>query len=83
MNENKETKWLDLDELSEYIHLQKAYIYKLINQGRLPFPVYKPAGKLYFDRVEVDNYIRTSKPKARKNTGQRGRPRVRKIIKVA
>jgi len=48
---------LNLDEVCEFTGLSKSYIYKqCMNGGNIPH--YKQAKHLYFDRVEIENWLR-------------------------
>lgn len=47
----------NFNDLASYTGLSKSYLYKLSSIGKLP--AYKPFGKcLYFDRTEVDNWLK-------------------------
>ena len=53
---------LTLEEVAEYTHLSKSYIYKLTSKGDIPY--YKPNGKqLYFKRTEIDEWLLTNRNK--------------------
>ena len=55
-------KILTLEEVAEYTHLSKSYIYKLTSKGDIPY--YKPNGKqLYFKRTEIDEWLLTNRNK--------------------
>lgn len=50
------SKPLNLEAASEYLHVSKSYLYKLTSQNKIPY--YKPSGKLvYFDKKELDQWI--------------------------
>ena len=50
---------LTLEEVAEYTHLSKSYVYKLTSKGDIPY--YKPNGKqLYFKRTEIDEWLLTN-----------------------
>ena len=52
---------LTLEEVAEYTHLSKSYVYKLTSKGDIP---YKPNGKqLYFKRTEIDEWLLTNRNK--------------------
>ena len=50
---------LNIDEVCKLTGLSKSTIYKLTHFGRIPF--YKQAKHLYFDRVEVENWLKSNK----------------------
>jgi hypothetical protein len=51
---------LTLEEVAEYTHLSKSYVYKLTSKGDIPY--YKPNGKqLYFKRTEIDEWLLTNR----------------------
>ena len=53
---------LTLEEVAEYTHLSKSYVYKLTSKGDIPY--YKPNGKqLYFKRTEIDEWLLTNRNK--------------------
>lgn len=48
---------LTLDEAAIYTDLAKSFLYKLTSEQKIPH--FKPGGKkIYFDRVELDNWLR-------------------------
>ena len=53
---------LTLEEVAEYTHLSKSYVYTLTSKGDIPY--YKPNGKqLYFKRTEIDEWLLTNRNK--------------------
>ena len=53
---------LTLEDVAEYTHLSKSYVYKLTSKGDIPY--YKPNGKqLYFKRTEIDEWLLTNRNK--------------------
>lgn len=53
---------LTLEEVAEYTHFSKSYVYKLTSKGDIPY--YKPNGKqLYFKRTEIDEWLLTNRNK--------------------
>jgi len=50
---------LNLDEVCKLTGLSKSHIYKLTCWGKIPF--YKQAKHLYFDRVEVENWLKENR----------------------
>jgi len=53
---------LNLDEVCSLTGLSKSHIYKLTCWGKIPF--YKQAKHLYFDRAEVESWLKTNKSKS-------------------
>jgi excisionase family DNA binding protein len=47
---------LNIDEVCLLTGLSKSTIYKMTCNGTIPF--YKPAKHLYFDRVEIENWLK-------------------------
>ncbi|WP_455674459.1 helix-turn-helix domain-containing protein [Phocaeicola sp.] len=48
---------LSFDEASKFLNLSKSYLYKLTSGNLIPH--YKPQGKmLYFERVELESWLR-------------------------
>ena len=53
---------LTFDEAAAYIGISKSYLYKLTAGCKVPH--YKPEGKtLYFDRIELEAWLRRNKVK--------------------
>ena len=50
---------LNIDELCTLTGLSKSTIYKLTMNGKIPF--YKQAKHLYFDRVEVEAWLKINR----------------------
>ena len=50
---------LNIQNAADYLHLKKSYLYKLVSQGGIPH--YKPRGRLYFLKEELDNWITREK----------------------
>ena len=49
-------KPMSVIEAAEYCRLSKAYIYKLVYQGKIP--CYKPAGgRIFFKQEELEQFI--------------------------
>lgn len=53
---------LNLDEVCSLTGLSKSHIYKLTCWGKVPF--YKQAKHLYFDRVEIENWLKVNRFKS-------------------
>ncbi|MDX2442447.1 MAG: helix-turn-helix domain-containing protein [Bacteroidales bacterium] len=47
---------LNIDEVSKLTGLSKSTIYKFTHKGKIPH--YKQAKHLFFDRVEVENWLK-------------------------
>ena len=55
-------EYMDMNQASAYLRLKKSYIYNLVFKNKIPF--YKPNGKkLYFNKVELNEWIRQSRVK--------------------
>lgn len=54
-------EWLTVEQLSHILDLKQSSIYQLIYQKRIPS--YKRGGRLYFDAVEIDEWVRAGKKK--------------------
>ena len=52
---------LNLDDVCNLTGLSKSHVYKRTMQGTIPH--YKQAKHLYFDRVEVENWLRENQIK--------------------
>jgi excisionase family DNA binding protein len=51
-----EQNLLTIDTCAHYLNLKKAYIYKLVSLGKLPY--YKPlGGKVYFKKSELEAFV--------------------------
>jgi len=50
---------LNLDEACTLTGLSKSHIYKLTCWGKIPY--YKQAKHLYFDRLELENWLKTNR----------------------
>lgn len=51
-----ERKYIGLIEAAEFLGLSPKYCYNLVCLGKIPY--YKPAGRLYFLRADLEEYIR-------------------------
>lgn len=55
---------LSFDEASKFLNLSKSYLYKLTSGNLIPH--YKPQGKmLYFEKVELEAWLRQNPIKTR------------------
>ncbi len=52
-------KVLNIDEVSKLTGLSKSTIYKFTHFGSIPF--YKQAKHLYFDREEIENWLKANR----------------------
>jgi excisionase family DNA binding protein len=50
---------LNLDEVCTLTGLSKSHLYKLTCWGKIPF--YKQAKHLFFDREEIENWLKTNR----------------------
>lgn len=50
-----ETKYFDMDELTEYIHLSKSSIYKRVSNKTIPFV--KLGTRTVFVREQIDQWV--------------------------
>ncbi|MBM3246253.1 MAG: helix-turn-helix domain-containing protein [Candidatus Omnitrophica bacterium] len=57
------TRLIDIDELANYLKLQKQTIYNWLHQGRISG--IKVGGVWRFDRREIDNWLKTRRRSAR------------------
>jgi hypothetical protein len=62
--ENKisgEKRWLNISEASHYLGYSKDHIHKLKDSNFIENKhYYKKAGKLLFDKLELDNWVKSS-----------------------
>jgi excisionase family DNA binding protein len=50
---------LNINELSKLTGISKSTIYKFTSNGSIPY--YKQAKYLFFDRVEIENWLKENK----------------------
>lgn len=50
---------LNIDEVSKLTGLSKSTIYKFTHLGKIPF--YKQAKHCFFDRVEIENWLKANR----------------------
>jgi excisionase family DNA binding protein len=50
---------LNLDEVCIYTGISKSFLYKLTSGKKIPF--YKQAKHLYFDRMEIENWLKENR----------------------
>lgn len=53
------TRLMNIDELADYLRLQRQTIYNWLNQGKISG--IKVGGVWRFDRKDVDDWLRSSK----------------------
>jgi len=64
----QQNEFLTLKEASDYLQLSKSCLYKMTSKKELPF--YAPGGKkIYFKRVELNNWILSSKVSSTNDIG--------------
>ncbi len=51
----EEKKFLDMDELAEYVHLSKSFIYKRVCYKTIPFV--KLGTRTVFIREQIDQWV--------------------------
>lgn len=59
--ETQNVQIIDINGAVNFLKLKKSYIYLLIHKRKIPF--YKPGRKVYFDKIELQNWILNSKVK--------------------
>lgn len=58
---NGEKRWLNINEASNYLGYSKDHIHKLKDSDFIENKhYYKKAGRLLFDKLELDNWVRTA-----------------------
>lgn len=64
----QQQEFLTLKEASEYLQLSKSCLYKITSKKEIPF--YAPGGKkIYFKKVELDNWILSSRVSSTNDIG--------------
>lgn len=58
-------KYLNIDEVSEYINKKKATVYQMTHMRKIPF--IKIGGNLLFDPDDLDVWLESQKIRVRKN----------------
>ena len=61
---------LNLDEVCSLTGLSKSHVYKLTCMGTVPH--YKQSKHLYFDRVEIENWLKTNRFKPSDEINEEG-----------
>lgn len=58
---NGEKRWLNISEASHYLGYSKDHIHKLKDSDFIENKhYYKKVGRILFDKLELDNWVRTS-----------------------
>ena len=58
-NQKKYSEYLTIEEVSEYLHLALPTIYGFTSKKEIPF--IKKGKKLYFKKLDLDNWLITKK----------------------
>jgi excisionase family DNA binding protein len=53
----KENKFLDVQELTDYIHMSESYVYKMVSKNSIPH--IKLGTRTLFERNQIDNWVRS------------------------
>lgn len=65
---NGEKRWLNVNEASHYLGYSKDHIHKLKDNFFIENKhYYKKAGRILFDKIELDNWVKTSSSKIEPN----------------
>ena len=51
----EERKFLDVQELTEYIHMSESYVYKMVSKQLIPH--IKMGTRTLFERNQIDNWV--------------------------
>jgi excisionase family DNA binding protein len=51
----KENKFLDVQELTDYIHMSESYVYKMVSNKSIPH--IKLGTRTLFERNQIDNWV--------------------------
>jgi len=51
----EEKKFLDVQELTEYIHMSESYVYKMVSKKIIPH--IKLGTRTLFERNQIDNWV--------------------------
>lgn len=63
----KQSKWLTIDELAEYLKLGRTKLYRLAQEGDIPAS--KVGNQWRFDRNEIDEWMKRQRPVDFKSNG--------------
>ena len=53
----EEKKFLDVQELTDYIHMSESYVYKKVSQNQIPH--IKLGTRTLFERNQIDSWVRS------------------------
>ena len=51
----EEKKFLDVQELTDYIHMSESYVYKMVSNKSIPH--IKLGSRTLFERNQIDNWV--------------------------
>jgi excisionase family DNA binding protein len=51
----EEKKFLDVQELTDYIHMSESYVYKMVSKQLIPH--IKLGTRTLFERNQIDNWV--------------------------
>ena len=51
----KENKFLDVQNLADYIHMSESYVYKMVRSHSIPH--IKLGSRTLFEKNEIDNWV--------------------------
>lgn len=51
----EEKKFLDVQELTDYIHMSESYVYKMVSKNSIPH--IKLGTRTLFERNQIDNWV--------------------------
>ena len=51
----EEKRFLDVQELTEYIHMSESYVYKMVSKKSIPH--IKLGTRTLFERNQIDNWV--------------------------
>ncbi|HEY5123717.1 MAG TPA: helix-turn-helix domain-containing protein [Ignavibacteria bacterium] len=51
----EEKRFLDVQELTEYIHMSESYVYKKVSQNQIPH--IKLGTRTLFERNQIDSWV--------------------------
>lgn len=55
-------QFMNIDEAAKYLSFKKSYLYHLTCFNKIPY--YKPGKKIYFNKVDLDNWILSHRHKS-------------------
>jgi excisionase family DNA binding protein len=51
----EEKRFLDVQELTDYIHMSESYVYKMVSKNSIPH--IKLGTRTLFERNQIDNWV--------------------------